>query len=227
MSGLHPHALTLDDGPVAAGRVTAQDLCAAIADLRPPSAVKYLRCSLADDADAAALRAAGFQQVGLTRLIDVALPCDFVAPHDASVTMQWVRPGADADWDDWFAAHWRSYQRQHKINPAQDLGRAADPFIFGGRDLVEALFVSRADQLIAFASLRDGCEIGWLDTVAPDEDLDVLALVVAASLRRATAAGWTTATLEVDDAHQALWSVASRLAYSQVQTFVAWQRDVT
>jgi len=72
----------------------------------------------------------------------------------------------------------------------------------------------------AFGSLREGNELGWLGG-----DPTLLAITLAACLRRATALGWATASLEVDDDDAPLWALADELGVSASETFVTWQRE--
>jgi hypothetical protein len=77
---------------------------------------------------------------------------------------------------------------------------------------------------VGFSSLRSTQEIGWIDTVNPDAA--ILQATLVATLRRATACGWTHATLEVDDDHPMLWDLADDFADQPQQHFIMWQRSV-
>ena len=223
MSDLHPHALTLDDQPLQDGDVAAQALKENIAALKTPDHILHLRCSAPADMDSDLLIGAGFVQVGMTRLIDIGLPLSDLADAPG-LTYRWHLPDASADWPVWYQAHWDSYRRTHPINIAKDPGAARYPAVFGGEDLREALFVYEDNRLTGFSSLRADQDIGWIDTTQPDQA--VLRATLAATLRRATACGWTHASLEVDDDHPILWEVAADFADHPQQDFIMWQRSI-
>ncbi|MEL6571756.1 MAG: hypothetical protein AAFQ64_08870 [Pseudomonadota bacterium] len=165
MSRLHPHALTLDDEPLIKGEVTADALHAHIDALQTPPIIQHLRCIAPFDMESGVLTAAGFQQVGLTKIIRIQLPINFTVP-ETDLKMQWNGPKDGADWPVWYAAHWDSYRRTHVTNPAQDLGADQYPDLFGD-DLIDALFAYRGDMLVGFGSLRPDQELGWIDVTSP------------------------------------------------------------
>ncbi len=222
MSRLHPHALTLDDEPLVDRQVTADALRLNIAALETPPIIQQLRCIAPLGMNAEVLIATGFQQVGLTKIIRIQLPTDFAVP-DTGLRMRWLSPSDAADWTDWYAAHWDSYRRTHVTNPAQDLGADQHPELFGV-DLIDALFVYRGKNIAGFASLRPEQELGWIDVTAPY--MSDLKAVLAATLRRATAAGWGSAALEVDDEHDRLWALTSAFEDCPHEVFIMWQRPI-
>lgn len=223
VSDLHPHALTLDEGPLVAGLITAQDLRDNIAALSTPPVILHLRCVAPADVGGDVLVAAGFVQVGLTKLFKVALPVADSVPPDG-LTLDWHRPSAIADWAEWYQAHWDHYRRTHPAHLAKDPGAHRYSEIFGGNDLIEALFVYQDDRLVGFGSLRKDHEMGWIDVTGAQTSAQTLAAILSAVWRRATAHGWPFAELEVDDDHPALWSLTECFADQPQDTFVMWQR---
>lgn len=224
VSDLHPHALTLDDAPLVLGLITQQALLDNIRQLPTPPVILHLRCVAPEGHADAVLVAAGFVQVGLTKLIKIGLPVVQTDPPEG-LTFAWHKAGAAADWDAWYQAHWDSYRRTHPTNITKDPGSARYPEIFGGPDLVEALFAYRDGRLVGFASLRDNQEIGWIDLADASRDGQALSAILAATLRRAAAHGWVHAELEVDDDHPALWALCAHNAFVSQQTYVIWKRS--
>lgn len=223
VSNLHPHALTLDESPLVSGLITAEALVKNIAALQTPPVILHLRCIAPADGGEAVLIAAGFLQVGIIKLIKIGLPvAETIAPD--GVSLHWHKPGSNADWRAWFQAHWDSYRRTHPINIARDPRAARYSQIFGGDDLIEALFVYRDGRLCGFASLRRSQQIGWLDIAGDDRDDAALSAILAAVLRRATAHGWVHAGLEVHDDHPSLWSLSAGFSDVPQETYVMWQR---
>ncbi len=222
MSRLHPHALTLDDAPLIDGRVRADALQANIDALETPPIIQHLRCIAPSHMDAAVLAVAGFRQVGLTQIIRIQLP-DVFSAQESDLKMVWSAPAEQADWQAWYSAHWDSYRRTHVTNPPVDLGAQAYPELFGD-DLMEALFAYRDGSLVGFGSLRPDQELGWIDVT--NGSVSDLKAVLAATLRRATAAGWGSAALEVDDEHDALWAIATAFDACPREDFIMWQRPI-
>ena len=223
MSDIHPHSLTLDAAALGAGLITAQVLRANIAALPTPPVILHLRCTAPEGVCTEVLVDAGFVQVGMTRLIKIALPLVETCPPNG-FTFGWHSPQDAADWTAWYQAHWDSYRRTHPTNIAKDPGAGQYPAIFGGDDLYEALFAYENGAFIGFASLRKDQEIGWVDVCGADRDDTTLAAILAATLRRAAAHGWTAATLEVDDDHPGLWALSDAYTDQPMETFIIWQR---
>lgn len=212
----------LDDEPLMAGQVTADALQIHIDTLETPPVIQHLRCIAPIEMEAEVLITTGFHQVGLTKIIRIQLPTDFAVP-ETDLSMRWLSPSDAADWPAWYAAHWDSYRRTHVTNPAQDLGADQYPELFGD-DLIDALFVYRGEDIAGFASLRPEQEIGWIDVTTPS--MSDLKAVLAATLRRATAAGWGSAALEVDDEHDRLWALTSAFEDCPREEFIMWQRPL-
>ena len=223
VSDLHPHALSLTED--ALGDDFAPALVDDLADMNPPDIIERFRCVFPEGPATDVLMAAGFSAVRLTRLLDLnvtiadhpalaANPPGHLAPH-------WFKSDERAPWKNWLAAHWRHYCATHASNPPREPVRGVRT-IFIGNDLVEGFALRDGPQgrVRAFGSLRNGNELGWIGG-APT----LIAPTLAACLRRATALGWTKATLEVDDDDAALWALADRLGVAPAQTFVTWQLE--
>ncbi|WP_375279992.1 hypothetical protein [Pseudooctadecabacter sp.] len=223
-SDLHPHALSvMEDG------LDHPDLAQALAEdldtFNPPDIIHRYRVVALRGQACDALSANGFAPNRITQLIDLPLSaqCDPVlaAPPPDHIATHWFRPGERAPWDGWVQAHWRHYQTTHHSNPPRvPKGGLRDVFI--GDDLVEGLALRDGPQgrTRAFASLREGQELGWIGG-----DPALLPATLAACLRRATAMGWSKATVEVDDDDHVLWSLIQRLNLTAAQTYVTWHRE--
>ncbi|WP_296417004.1 hypothetical protein [Pseudooctadecabacter sp.] len=222
-SDLHPHALSVMEDAL-----DRPDLALALAEdlnaFNPPDIIhRYRIVALRGQADET-LSANGFTPNRITQLIDLPLSAQdhpALTPLPDHIAAHWFRPGERAPWDAWVQAHWRHYQTTHHSNPPRiPKGGLRDVFI--GDDLVEGLALRNGPQgrTHAFASLRTGQELGWIGG-----DPALLPATLATCLRRATAIGWTKATVEVDDDDHALWSLIGRLNIPPAQTYVTWHRE--
>ncbi len=223
-SDLHPHALTLTEDALERGDLT-DALAADLAAFNPPDTIhRYRVIALAGEHEQT-LRANGFAATRLTTLTD--LPLDLVS-HDLldvtlpeTLSVHWFTRKERAPWGGWIGQHWRHYQATHQSNPPREPVKGLRK-IFIGTDLVEGLALREGPQgrVRGFASLRDNQELGWIGGGA-----DLLPHLLAACLRRATALGWTSATVEVDDDDRDLWALITALGVPPQQTFVTWHRE--
>ena len=219
-SDLHPHALSLIE-PDVTDPDFEHDLRQDLAAFNPPDIIHRYRVVVPDGQGTHALSEQGFAPTRLTRLFRLPLVATAGDPLPAQIAAHWFRPGERAPWHDWIAAHWRHYRMTHTSNPPREPETGLHD-VFVGDDLIEGLALRDGPmgRVRAFASLREGQGLGWIGG-APD----LLPAVLAACLRRATAIGWTYATLEVDDDDYGLWSLTDPMVEHTQMTFVTWQRE--
>jgi len=224
VSDLHPHALSLMDED-ALGAEFAVALHADLDSMNPPPVIHRYRCVLPEGCETETLIEAGFHVTRLTRIVDLPVSAAdhalLRAPMPTHIAPHWFRTDERAPWDTWVAAHWQHYQALHFANPAAEPACGLNA-VFVGDDLVEGLALREGPQgrIRAFASLRTGDEIGWIGGVP-----DLIPLALGACLRRATALGWSRASLEVDDDDAPLWALLDGLGQPVTQTYVTWQLE--
>ncbi len=223
-SDLHPHALTLTEDALEGGDL-AQALAADLAAFHPPEIIHRYRIIAHAGDHEDALQSNGFIATRLTTLTDLPLSLvshptlDVELPQ--SLSAHWFTLKERAPWGQWIGQHWRHYQATHLSNPPREPVKGLRK-IFIGTDLVEGLALRDGPQgrVRSFASLRDDQNLGWIGGTS-----DHLPYLLGACLRRATALGWTKATIEVDDDDRALWALVSALGVAPQHTFVTWQRE--
>lgn len=223
-SQLHPHALSLTEDALTAADFP-DALAADLAALAPPSVIHRYRIIAHAGEHETTLCANGFTATRLTTLTD--LPLDLInhprldIPLPNSLSPHWFTRKERAPWGGWIANHWRHYQATHTANPPREPLKGLRK-IFVGKDFVEGLALRDGPQgrVRGFASLRSDQELGWVGGGAA-----LLPHLLTACLRRATALGWTTATIEVDDDDRDLWALITALNVPPQQTFVTWQRE--
>jgi len=217
-SDLHPHALSLTEDALT-GADFADSLAADLAAFDPPETIHRYRIIAPAGGYEKTLCDNGFSATRFTTLTN--LPLDLLShpaldvPLPKSLSAHWFTTKERAPWGEWVGQHWRHYQATHRSNPPREPIKGVRR-IFVGNDFVEGLALRSGPQgrVRAFASLRDGQEIGWIGGGAA-----LLPHVLGAAL------GWTTATVEVDDDDRALWALVSSLGVQPEQTFVTWQRE--
>lgn len=223
-SDLHPHALSLTEDALEMPDFQA-NLAHDLATHTPPDVIHRYRIIAHVGTHEATLSAHGFVATRLTTLTD--LPLDLVT-HPVlekhlpeKIAAHWFTREERAPWGAWVGAHWRHYQATHLSNPPREPVRGLKK-IFVGKDLVEGLALREGPQgrVRAFASLRDDQELGWIGG-----KVDLLPHLLGACLRRATAIGWTSAKIEVDDDDRALWALVASLGVAPQRTFVTWQLE--
>ena len=223
-SDLHPHALSLTEDALEVVDF-ADALAADLAAFNPPDTIHRYRIIAHRGEHETVLRANGFIATRLTTL--TALPLTLVnhpmldKPLPKALSAHWFTLKERAPWGGWIGAHWRHYQATHTSNPPREPVKGLRK-IFVGEDFVEGLALRDGPQgrVRGFASLRDDQELGWIGGAG-----DLVAHLLVACLRRATALGWTTATIEVDDDDRDLWALVKALEIAPQQTFVTWQRE--
>jgi len=227
-SDLHPHALTLDDAALDRPDL-ADALRTDIAAFNLPDVIHRYRVVARAGQAETDLIAAGFMATRVTHITELPLEIQhhptLARALPARVAPHWFNCGERAPWDDWVAAHWRHYRATHRSNPP-NIPETGLNDIFIGDDLICGLALRDGPQgrTRAFGSLRKsdegGQNIGWIGG-APD----LLPQTLHACLRRATAIGWTSATIEVDDDDHALWSLMQTLDIAPLETYVTWHKD--
>lgn len=202
-SPLHPDTLSCYDPEGAVADWLAQ--------VPPDAEPTWLRISLArGHVYADQLIANGFSLMERTRL--VTLTSRTADPEDR---FSWVDAGAGIDWQAWCAAVWASYERTHPVNPPQKPSDWVDCFL--DQDLVAALSVTGQNgQIIGFASLHTGQEVGWLDADEPS----LIPRIIAQTRSEAERRGWSDVTFEFDDMQPELWAALPPKADDQ--WFEAW-----
>jgi hypothetical protein len=213
-SDLHPHSLTLGDGPL-----PEPDLTLDLAEMAPPPVIHRLRAVRPEGAGDHLARH-GFTRTRRTDLVTVPLPAPDLAPAlPEGVTALWSDDAPAFPMAPWLAAHWQHYRAHHRSNPPADPGPARAA-VFAGDDLIDALALIGPDGSIAGASsLRTEDQIGWTFARDPSH----LPAVLALALRRATALGWSRAEVEADDDDPALWRLAATLPGHRAR-FETWTK---
>lgn len=223
-SGLHPYALSLTEDALDIPEFAAA-LGHDLATHTPPDTIHRYRIIAHKGEHEETLRAHGFSATRLTRL--TALPIDLLSHPMLDVRLpktlaaHWFTVKERAPWGGWIGQHWRHYQAMHQSNPAREPVKGVRK-VFVGKTFVEGLALRDGPQgrVRGFASLRTDQKLGWIGGGA-----DLLPHLLEACLRRATALGWTSATIEVDDDDRELWALIAALGVAPHQTFVTWQRE--